>query len=1223
MKDKAVLGIPASAQNIDIPVDLSCSLGSRLAKEGVWLKGRINNVVSDIFVDTGAQYTILDFGFWRKVCFDRTIFDTCVRLVGAGGESLKVVGEGKVLLELGNNCLELRVILVEDFKFDVLLGNDFLKSQHAVIDYGRKLFRLGVAEIPFQPLPSDCIAILKSVVDLPVGLPVRVRAELIGNHCGLALFGERQLVRADERVLVAPVVTEADSNNSVLIELVNTTRSTVTLQPGTKVMHLQPFIAEVDTIQEEYAVEDMSEVPVEDLNLSHLSRKQQADLFSVLKKHHVWPQSGQLGTTHLVEHPIDVQGAHPVRQRPYRVPETKRQQIAKEIQKMLLSNVIQPSCSPWSSPVLLLEKPNGEFRFCVDYRRLNAETKKDAYPLPRIDETLDALGNAAWFTTLDLQSGFWQIPVQKSDIEKTAFATHHGHWEFRVMPFGLANAPATFQRLMDLVLSGLHWTHCLVYLDDVVVFAATEEEHMRRLDLVLGRIARAGLTLKPAKCQWMKNSVKFLGHIISSEGVSVDPAKVKSVSSFPLPKNSTDVRSFLGLTSYYRRFISEFASRSKPLADLTKKKCKFVWTKEAQESFEDLKNCLVTAPILKCPDFSLPFNLYTDACDYGIGAVLAQETPDGEVVIAYASRLLKSSELKYAVLQKEALGIVWSLKHFYPYLYGRHFTIITDHRPLKWLKTMTAPNNLFARWISEIQSYDFEVRHRPGRLHSNADTLSRYPFMGEDKPEPAPSDVVVTVSKEDFVALQEGDLYAGAVKKFLKGGETPADEKLAAMLKKDNGNFFLGADGCVYKRFHSKQGRTWEQFVVPKSMVGKLLINSHDIPMSSHPGFYRMYKKVQQSYFWPTMKTDINRHVRHCGECAKFRTTSKPAHKTPMKSVVTERPLQVVAMDFVGPLPKSDAGNVYALVMVDHFTRWPVVFPVQDTEAETVASKVCEFIHAYGCPKELLSDRGSQFTSELVKALCRQLGVRKIYTCAFRPSTNGLNERLNGTLFDAIKMYASDKPSAWDQYLDAVTFAYRTTPHSVTQHTPAFLMFGRELNSPADMKPPTRLNSEDFVKTQQNERRQAYAVVKELVAKEQIRQKEIHDQRIKQLEVTPGEKVWLRNFVIKKGTSKKFHQPWTGPFEVKEVIGENNVELRIPGKKKDKFKRVNIEQIKPAREIDGNPDEITKVHDKLRSRIPGQRLVTRYFVEFKDGHTQWVASEFVPDRLLEDFNAKK
>ena len=1236
-------------------------MNSRLAKEGVWVRGRINNVDSDVFVDTGSRYTLIDSDFWENICFNNQIYDTRVCLVGAGGEKLHVLGEGRIWLELGGKLFDLQVIIVENFKFNLLLGDEFLRIHNVVIDYGRKKLSLGGVDIQFEPLPSDCIAVLRSVVDLPAGSPVRIRAELVGNHCGLDLFGERQLVKTDERILVAPVVTQVDSNNFVWIELVNTTRSTVSLQPGTKLMHLQPFESGVNTIHKEQGEQDMPEVPMEEIKISHLSEEQQSDLNAVLRRHHVWPKSGQLGTTRLVEHSIDVQGDQPIRQRPYRVPETKRQQIAKEVQKMLLSNVIRPSASPWSSPVLLLEKPNGEFRFCVDYRRLNAETKKDAYPLPRIDETLDALGNATWFSTLDLQSGFWQIPVREQDQEKTAFATHHGHWEFRVLPFGLANSPASFQRLMDLVLSGLHWTHCLVYMDDVVVFAPTVEEHLRRLDLVLGRIAKAGLTLKPSKCQWMQRSVKFLGHIISEEGVAVDPEKVKSVRNFPTPKNQTDVRSFLGLTSYYRRFIPDFASRSKPLAELTKKKRKFIWTEEAQKSFEDLKTCLSTTPILRCPDFSLPFILYTDACDYGIGAVLSQDTPNGEVVIAYASRLLKQSEIKYAVLQKEALGIVWSLRHFYPYLYGRHFVVVTDHRPLKWLKTMTAPNNLFARWISEIQGYDFSVVHRPGRLHSNADTLSRYPVAGEDTAHdksqsrypvvgedtahdksqsrypvveedtahdnsqsryPVVGEDNVMVTSTNFSEIQKDDLYCNAWMNFLMNGVKPADNTLAAKLEREKEQHFVANDGCVYRRYVPKCGKIRNQFIVPKSMVGQILVKFHDSPLSAHPGFYRMYRKIQQSYFWPTMKTDIKRHTRHCGECAKFKST-KPASKTPLKPITTERPMQIVAMDVVGPLPKSDRGNTYALVMTDHFTRWPVVYSTDDIGAETVARKLRDFIHVYGCPEELLSDRGSNFTSSLIKALCKQLGVKKIYTCAFRPSSSGLNEHLNGTLFKAVSMYASKKPSTWDEYLDAVTFAYRTTPHCVTQHTPAFLMFGHEVNSPLDMKQPTRLYSDDYLKVMQNERQQAYSLVKELVAKEQQRQKEHHDKGIKEIDVKVGDKVWLHDFVIKKNTSKKFHQPWKGPYEVAKVVGKNNVDVIMVQNNKERIKRVNMEQIKLARDIDGRPEEISKIHDKLQSRLPGQRLVTRYFVEFNDGHTQWVDPEFVPDPLLEEFNSRK
>eukprot|EP00794_Sanderia_malayensis_P018389 gene18389-biopygen12333 len=1144
----------------------------------------------------------------------RKFRDTLISLVGAGGKNLAVIGEGNVSLCIGGAYFDLFVVIVDDFKFDLLLGDKFLRGGNFVIDYREKVLRTHGVEVGFEPLPSECVATLNSVVELPVGTPLRVRADLSGNHCGLVLFGERQLVKTDERVLVAPVVTKADDDNSVLLELVNTTRSKVSLQPGTKVMHLQPFDAIVDDSVQTMVEgqQNTAEVPIGDFKLEHLSDDEQAELLRVLERHHVWPKSEKLGTTHLVQHPIDVQGAQPVRQRPYRVPETKRKIIAQEVQKMLLSEVIQPSASPWSSPVVLIEKPNGEYRFCVDYRRLNAVTKKDAYPLPRIDETLDALGNAKVFTTIDLQSGFWQIPMKQEDREKTAFATHNGHYSFNVMPFGLANAPATFQRLMDLVLSGLHWTHCLVYLDDVIVFAPTVEEHLKRLDVALDRIEKAGLTLKPAKCQWLRRSVKFLGHIVSEEGVTVDPAKVSSVKNFPIPQNKTDVRSFLGLTGYYRRFIADYASRSKPLVDLTKKKRLFQWTKDADDVFQELKDCLISAPVLQCPDFSLQFKLYTDACDYGLGAVLAQETDDGEAVIAYASRILKPSEAKYAVLQKEALGIVWALKYFYPYLYGRHFTIVTDHRPLKWLKTMDAPNNLFARWISEIQGYDFDVIHRPGKLHGNADALSRCPVQ----------DDLLAVATGDVIQLQKQDEYAGKWIVFLSEGELPSDKDLANKMVKEKESFVVGDDGMLYRKCKTKTGHARRQLVVPKLQIGQILMRMHDHQLSGHPGFFRTYRKVQQKYFWPKMKSDIKRHIRHCEECAKFKSP-KPAGKTPLKSIVTSRPLQIVAMDFVGPLPNSDRGNTYALVMVDHFSRWPVVYSVDNIEAETVAVKLQDFIHTYGCPEELLSDRGSHFTAQLIKALTKQTGVKKIYTCAFRPSTNGLNEHLNGTLFQGVKIYASKRPSTWDQYLDALVFAYRTTPHSVTQHTPAFLMFGRELNSPLDMKPPTRLYTDDPVKNMQNERQLAYEIVKNLVSKEQARQKKHHDKNLPRVKVTVGEKVWLRDFIIKKGTSKKFHQPWKGPYEVVKIVGENNVEINIGGTKREKTKRVNLEQIKKANEIDGSPSDIAKVMDKMRTRIPGQRLVTKYFVEFNDGHTQWIDSEFVPDELSQEFNTKK
>eukprot|EP00794_Sanderia_malayensis_P011438 gene11438-biopygen9117 len=610
---------------------------------------------------------------------------------------------------------------------------------------------------------------------------------------------------------------------------------------------------------------------------------------------------------------------------------------------------------------------------------------------------------------------------------------------------------------MDLVLSGLHWTHCLVYLDDIIVFAPTVEEHLKRLDVVLDRIETAGLTLKPAKCQWLGRLGKFLGHIVPEEGVTVDPAKVSSVKNFPIPQNKTDR------------------------------------TKDADNVFQELKNCLISAPVLQCPDVSLQFKLYTDACDYGLGAVLAQETDDGEAVIAYANRILKPSEAKYAVLQKEALDVQF--------------------------------NMIFWRY--------------------------------------------------DVIQLQKQDEYAGKWIVFLSEGELPSDKDVANKMVKEKENFVVGDDGMLYRKCKTKTGHARRQLVAPKLQIGQILMRMHDHQLSGRPGFFRTPRKVQQKYIWPKMKSSIKRHIRHCGECAEFKSP-KPAGKKPVKSIVTSRPLQIVAMDFVGPLPKSDRGNMYALVMVDHFSRWPVMYSVDNIEAETVTVKLQDFIHTYGCPEELLSDRGSHFTAELIKALTKQTGVKKIYTCAFRPSTNGLNEHLNGTLFQGVKMYVSKRPSTRDQYPDALVFAYRTMPHSVTQHTPAFLMFGRELNSPLDMKPPTRLYTVDPVKSMQNERQLAYEIVKNLVSKEQARQKKHHDKNLPKVKVTVGEKVWLRDFIIKKGTSKKFHQPWKEPYEVVKIVGENNVEINIGGTKREKTKRVNLEQIKKANEADGSPSDIAE-----------------------------------------------
>ena len=343
---------------------------------------------------------------------------------------------------------------------------------------------------------------------------------------------------------------------------------------------------------------------------------------------------------------------------------------------------------------------------------MNQVTRKDAYPLPHVDDTLDTLSGAKWFSTLDMISGYWQVKVAEKDQEKTAFCTPDGLFEFKVMPFGLCNAPATFQRLMDLVLTGLKWSSCLVYLDDVVVVGKTFSEHLNNLASVFKHLRDAGLRLKPKKCAFCLPQVEFLGHIVSAEGVSTDPAKVKKVASWPTPTSRREVQQFLGLANYYRRFVEDFAKIAKPLYRLTEKTVKYEWTSECQAAFNELRQRLVSAPVLTFPDYSKHFVLDTDASYTGIGAVLSQTDDDGlERVIAYASNTLSKAERKYCVTRKELLAVTTFITHFRPYLLGRRFTLRTDHGSLTWLSRFKEPEGQLGRWLGKLQEYDFQICH--------------------------------------------------------------------------------------------------------------------------------------------------------------------------------------------------------------------------------------------------------------------------------------------------------------------------------------------------------------------------------------------------------------------------------------------------------------------------------------------------------------------------------
>ena len=505
-----------------------------------------------------------------------------------------------------------------------------------------------------------------------------------------------------------------------------------TVNPGKNIATFSP-VTEVQNIIKETErptahipkhLEDLYERTVQGMNT-----EQRNEIAHLLYKYSsVFAESDtDIGRTGIIKHKIPTGTCQPIKQRPRRIPVHMNKEVDQQIDNMLKEKVIKPSKSPWSSSIVMVKKKDGSNRFCVDYRKLNDVTIKDAYPLPRIDESLDQLAGSKWFSCLDLNAGYWQVETDPQDREKTAFTSRKGLFEFTVMPFGLCNAPATFERLMETVLAGLHWQICLIYLDDVIVTGKTFQDMVNNLGQVFERFLQAGLKLKARKCTLFFRQVEFLGHVISEEGIKTDPRKTECVEKWPTPKNVHEVRAFLGLCGYYRKFVYKFSEIARPLYKLTERKSPFVWSEECTKAFQTLKKRLVEAPILAHPDFTKPFILDVDACDRSIGAVLSQKTELGERVIAYGNKTLTKSEQHYCVTRKELLALVYFVKYFRHYLYGKKFLVRTDHGSLRWLMNFKNPEGQVARWIEFLSAFHMDIEHRPGRSHGNEDGVSRIP----------------------------------------------------------------------------------------------------------------------------------------------------------------------------------------------------------------------------------------------------------------------------------------------------------------------------------------------------------------------------------------------------------------------------------------------------------------------------------------------------------------
>ncbi|KAJ8008876.1 hypothetical protein DPEC_G00082990 [Dallia pectoralis] len=666
-------------------------------------------------LDSGARRNVLPLHVFNSFPTEsRTPIEPSAAQVlqGIGPSGLAVLGEVNLPVQVGSRATNVNFIIADTTEnTEVILGHPFLHQTSAQLDYGRREITLFGEKVPrFEPSHQSRVHIVRvartTVLESGWEYVVPGTAHLRHVTEGDLMLSPTKGFVEKHHVLVARVVVQAQRSTNVPIRIFNPGALPVTLkrgvvagilQPATvlKKMDPEPFLAPPGFEPTDSACASLPshlQVLYND-SCGGLSGGDQESLARLLRSYSDVFSSGptDLGRTGLVQHDILTTPGPTVKQQPRRMARDKQTAADQQVQQSLETGVARPSNSSWAAPIIMVKKKDETLRLCVDYRPLNERTIKDAYPLPRIQDTLDTLSTARYFSTLDLTSGYWQVEMTPRARKAAAFCTRKGLFEWNVMPFGLCNAPATFQRLMDRVLAGLQWETCLVYLDDIIVLGRDGTEMLERLSQVFGRLRVANLKLKPSKCVLFREQVVYLGHIVSAKGVATDPKKIQKVAGWPAPRSVSEVRGFIGLASYYRRFVKDFASVAKPLHELTKKYARFNWTDECQEAFEQLKSRLTSAPVLGYPLDSGQLLLDTDASDWGIGAVLSQVQEGEERVLAYGSRRLSATEQNYCTTRRELLAAVEFTSHFRQYLLGRSFIIRTDHSSLRWLTRMREP----------------------------------------------------------------------------------------------------------------------------------------------------------------------------------------------------------------------------------------------------------------------------------------------------------------------------------------------------------------------------------------------------------------------------------------------------------------------------------------------------------------------------------------------------
>jgi len=846
-----------------------------------------------------------------------------------------------------------------------------------------------------------------------------------------------------------------------------------------------------------------------------------------------------------------VPGSQPTYRAPYRLSTDEMQELKKQLDELLTKGFIRPSVSPFGAPVLFVKKKDGTMRMCVDYRMLNNITIKNRYALPHIDDLFQQLHGAKIYSKIDLTQSYRHVRIADEHVERTAFTTRYGHYEFLVLPFGLANAPATFMRLMNDIFRPLLDVAYIGFIDDGLCYSTSLEEHRVHLRQILELLRKNKLYVKRSKCAFAVKEVEFLGHVINNNGIRMCHDKVAAIRNWPVPRSLADIRSFLGTTGYYRRFVRDYSKIAEPLTNQTRKGAPFNMDGKPMEAFVELKRRISTEPVLRIPDPRQPFLLTTDASDHAIGAVLEQKDEDGHThPCAFMSRKLTPAERKWPVYDKELYAIMEAIRVWDTWLKCVRFEVYTDHQPLRYLRKQSSLPKRMLRYLDVLADYDFDVHYKPGRENVVADALSRGAARTMELATVSsvvPQGNLLDTIRNGYAA----DDYFKQVLEVLDGKEQESDAKHVRKWRKRFRK--VAEDGLIY----DMQGEN-PRLCIPNSgkLRFKLLQDHHDAPIAGHYGIERTLGRLKRLYWWPSIRADVTRYVTSCEACQR----NKPRNKAPpglaQSLSIPEGRWQDITMDLLVDLPKTARGYDAIFVVVDRLTKRAHFIPtVTKVTAQGLARLFVDNIFKlHGMPQRIVSDRDPRFMSAFWRSFFNILSTELRPSSAFHPQTDGQTERVNRIIVAMMRNYLKHAQKDWDEWLAMLEFAYNDAEQESIHMTPFYCDTGRHPRRPDaltvafDIRGATNVAAtEGFVSRMQEIVEEARAAI----ASAQEKQRFHANQHRRNEEFEVGDMVWLSAENIETPSSrerpkKKFNALYYGPFKVSMKNSPVSYELVLP-----------------------------------------------------------------------------